>query len=62
MTTPTKEQIEQVAVALFDKWQNDFGMPENVGQFNSCMESTQNFYRTMAKTAIDKYEKIKELV
>lgn len=59
MTTPTKEQIEKVAVALFDKLQNDFGMPENAGQFSTCMGSTQNFYRTMAETAIVAWEKIR---
>jgi hypothetical protein len=48
-----------VAVALFDKWQKDFGMPENAGQFRTCMESTQNFYRTMSETAIVAWEKIR---
>lgn len=61
MTTPTKEQIEKVAVALFDKWQKDFGMPENAGQFSTCMESTQNFYRTMSKTAIEAWENVRNI-
>ena len=59
MKTPTKEQIEKVAEALFNKWQKDFGMNENEGKFHTCMESTQNFYRTMAKVAILAWEKIR---
>lgn len=59
MAKPTKEQVFVLAELLFDEHQRRFGMPENVGQFKSCMETTQSYMCSMAEIVANEWEKMR---
>lgn len=57
--TPTKAQLFEIAEKLFDEHQKRFGVPENVGKFKSCMETTQSYMISMAEIVVNYWEQIR---
>lgn len=56
MTTPTKEQIEQLAFELFNA---DFGLQMTIKDWEWWPEKTKDYYRRYARVAISEWEKIR---